>query len=372
MVDIQIKNPSLYPKEDHMGNDSLVLPQRDVSVEAELFTDIIELFFEDAAERVSARTVYCYRSELTPFTTWWEEHPDRHEYKLSKAMFDDFIEWMATDYLNRHGRKPTGYVQARTTQRIRNILDWMHDQGCVQQKITDLCRQLEPEETLKYYPSVEELQAMFDAKPDEESFFHHDHMRIKALLAFTLATGARRTEVAHARVEDLRFDTPLTNVNLNSAHTGYVDLHVVKGGSDIGRVSVFCSKAGLLLKLYLRSFCRTSGSIFMWGDDATYVRIKKLGEYIGATEMHAHSCRDAFIDYWGDANMDGGFMADLALALQVGHSVKSISKNARGHYIDIRNRRKVLTRIRQYYVSPLDQLEIDWEQYPVDLSDVSG
>ena len=187
MAGIQIKNPSLYPKEsDDMNNDSLVLPQRDVSVDAELFSDIIEMFFLDAAERVSDRTVYCYRSELTPFTTWWSDYPERHGYQLSKAMFEDFIEWMATDYLNRHGRKPTGYVQARTTQRIRNILDWMHDQGCVQQKITDLCRQLEPEETLKYYPSVEELQSMMNAVPDEESFFHHDYMRIKALLAFTI------------------------------------------------------------------------------------------------------------------------------------------------------------------------------------------
>jgi integrase len=330
--------------------------QARLSVEASNLIDLIDAFLAEKAS-CAPRTYTNYRNELKPFTEWWQGQQGRYAATLTPGVFDDFLTFM--------GQGHSDYMRFRTTKRIRQFLTWAHNKGAVGARVTELCpRQDEPEAADKYYPSVDDLGRLFAACQGDT------RLRDAALIAFAISTGARRFEIAHAALADLVFDTSWVDLDTShNDHGGYIRLRVTKGdaqGKGQGRISVFDSRAGLLLKAYLRSVGRMpgqAGSIFGMSDTTIHYIVRSLGERAGLGEIHPHAFRSALIDHWHDKNAAAGEAADIAMRLQVGHTLPRSNVSLR--YIDTRNKAKLLRRLRQFHASPLESLVWDWSLWPV-------
>ena len=330
------------------------------TIDATHLCSLIDAFLADKKRRCSHRTYENYLNDLQPFLKWWNECGHTFHHELSETVFNGFIRHLETDYRNAFGRQATTYTKWRVTKRVRQILIYAHHRGFVPVSIFELCPLYKDCERLKFYPTAQELYHVILAAEGET------RLRDAALIAFAISTGARRFELANARMEHLVFDTPTTNVRVGDIHTGYIRLLKVKGdaeGKGIGRVSVFDSVAGLLLKIYLRSVNRTEGTVFGVTDTQMFNIVERLGKRAGIDEIHPHAFRSALVDYWSDYHHKSGHMADLALKMQVGHTVPKDDPIYR--YIDTRNEAKTLRRIREFHTSPLLSMPWNWAEWPV-------
>ncbi len=335
-------------------------PSAERVVDATHLPVIIDAFFDDKGRTVSERTIEDYRNDMRPFLQWWRECETIHGGRLSAEALENFLRWCKSDYRNSFGQPPSSYTLRRVTKRLRQILMWAHNQGYVPVAIHEMVTLYHDPGREKYYPSISELARLLHAP---RGIYR---VRDAALMAFAISTGARRMEIAHARIENLTFATPLEDLSCSSDHSGHILLRVVKGdrsGEGLGRLSVFDWKAGLLVKAWLRSSGEEAGSLFGLGIAGIQKIVRDASMLCELPDLHPHAFRSALIDYWVDKHMDSGAMADIALKLQVGHAIdKSVATN---HYIDYRNRRKILRWLQHYHTSPLEEIDIDWIRYPV-------
>lgn len=343
---------------------SLSLPSTQ-EVEASSLTSLLDLYLEDTKKRVAAESLKDYRVCLAPFRQWWEENPDIHNHKLTEQVFEDFITWYVDVYKPPRAARTTDYMVNKTTILIRRFLRWLHTKGAVQRRIMDLCPlyPCEPKEG-KYYPTVNDLAAMFAACHGPS------RLRNAALLAFLVETAARRNEAANVRAGDLTFATSLMDFSISGENHGHVYLRVVKGndkGKKQGRNSVFSHMTTLLLKMHLLiGNHHPDDSLFSKSDGGIWYIIHSIGSTADLPQIHPHAFRSMFIDWWIDSvGMEGGLAADLALKLQIGHSLNRDVTTS--HYIDLNNSEKNLRRIRAFYTSPLLHLENrgswDWSKW---------
>lgn len=338
---------------------SLSMPAHHL-VQAEQLSALVEAFLAEKRTEISQRTYTRYANDLVPFQQWWSLFPDEHHHELKKDTFTSFLAWCKKDYKNSLGNPSSTYTLVKGTIRIRQFLNWLHTSGCVQVNITDMCPLLHDASGTKYYPDVEELQSLF------ASSYGPNRIRDTALMAFALTTGARRSEIEHSKIENVVFDSPITDLTLGTDHAGHVLLEVTKkdnAGVMHPRVSVFDSKTGLLLKCWIRSLGEFAGSLFGLGEAGIRSVVHECAIRADLPEMHPHAFRSALIDWWVDKNAQAGMLADIAMKLQVGHAMDR--SQASMFYIDTRNRNKVLERIRRFHTSPLEKIDFDWQRFPV-------
>jgi len=334
-------------------------------VDAQEMDALMDAFMADRVKETHKATAAGYRREIEPFRRWWRESSAIHNHKLAQEIFDVFIHWCEHNYRNSHGDKASSYTLHKITVRVRHMLTWAHQMGYVPTNITELCPLYHYRDAVKYYPKPQELAAIIKAPTGKE------RVRDTAFLAFSLSTGARRNEIVNAKIENLTFATPLSNLQVGADHSGHIHPRVVKGdpeGAGKGRDSVFCSKTGILLKAWIRSIGATRGSIFGLGYVGIQNVIRNVAISCKLTDVHQHAFRSAFIDHWAFKHAHAGMMASLALKLQVGHVIDKGEFGATSFYINTSNPWRNLELIKQFHCSPLDDIEIDWARYPVHVS----
>lgn len=330
-------------------------------MEAAALPSLLDAYLADCQIRIDPAAVKNYTNHLRPFREWWSRFAANYDYHLSRTSLQAFVDWLASDYRTVYGQKVSPYAIAKAIALVRRFLRWCHQVGAVEQDISELVPDFETPHPGKYYPAVDELDAILKAPVD-------DHLRLRdtAIMAMLIATGARRFEIANAKIEHLTFATPIENITTSADHSGHVHLRVVKGdntGNGPGRHAVFDGKAGLLTKAYLRLTGKRSGSIFGLLDDGIRKIVHDAGERAGFPQIHPHAFRSAFVDWWFWKNHKHGNAADMALRLQVGHALNS--GDAQTHYINRGNPARIIELIRSYYTSPLEEITIDWARYPV-------
>lgn len=341
---------------------TLSLPQERI-VEASNLPAIIDAYFAETKPKVSPKVGKNYHIHLRRFEQWWDECADVHQYQISQATMKHLVEWLENDYLSAWGHPTTPYNISHTLIMLRRVLRWSFQAGCISPDVSEIVPVYNTKRKQKVWPKAPELAQMLNACAGTH------RIRNMALWAFLISTGARRNEVSHAQIEHLTFNTPLANLRLGDDHSGVVWFRVVKGdpnGLGDGRHSVFCSKAGLLLKLWLLIDGRTQGTIFDLYEAGIRKMINTSAAAVGITRMHPHACRSAFMSHWVRQNSKRSDKpkeyADIALRFQVGHAQRF--GDAQAHYLsedpDWR-----LEIIREHYVTPMDGIDVDWSRLPV-------
>lgn len=356
-VELKLVNPGVNP---YMPL-SLTTPQ-ERRVEASQLPSIIAAYIETTSRTVSPAALKNYARYTRLFMLWWESSVHHHENIISRHTLALYVQWLRHEYEAPIGGHASEYTTKQALVVLRRVLRWAHAVGAVGQDISELVPTFEAARNAKYYPSVAELARLFEACDGAT------RVRDMSLLAFLLATGARRHEAACATVENVHFNTPITCLDMTQNHGGYVHLRITKGdrlGRGLGRYSLFGSKPGLLLKVWLR-WSGNKGDIYGLTDNGIRYIINDVARRAGIRQMHPHACRSAFVSWWAMENAEKGQMADNALRWQVGHALPR--GDVQAYYLsDNPEWRRQL--IAKFYTSPMRDIAIDWRTLPVHIPD---
>lgn len=334
-----------------------IAPPQQRQIDAAALPILIDDFLAAKRRQIAASSVDGYRQDLAPFLAWWQA---RSNSTLDDDSFIEMTAWIERHYLNGFGLPPSPQMIWRTTKRVRQLLAWAHDKGYIPISLVDMCPLYPDPGRDKYFPDADDIAAMLASCTGDT------RIRDAALILFATATGARRFEIAATEVEHIEFDTPLTNLDAGATHTGFVHLRTVKRdtrGKMRPRWSMFDSATGLMLKAYIRAH-NVMGSLFGLTDNGIQLMVRRVAHEAGLPRAHPHAFRAALIDYWREVNATSGPMADIALKLQVGHSLHGNS-DVTMVYQNFSDWRRNRDRIRTHYRSPIELVPIDWRLYPV-------
>jgi integrase len=344
---------------------SLGLPdEREVS--APQFHQFIDLFVEMKARKLTPGTITEYRVALSPFIEWWLDNSDHYNHMLSLSLFEDFFEWYTMSYCSPKLKSgATINMCHKTSALLRRVLRWAHRRGAITEDVSELVPAHSYEPAPPYFPTLDEINRLFLAP------YGRDRIRDAAILAFMASTGCRREEVNNIHAEDVHFMGEGRSLNPDHDHTGYVFFRVSKR-KKIGRVAVFDTVGGLLIRLWMQYSGIREGPLFTIGNQTIYIMVVHHSQRAGITRIHPHNLRHAFNDSWLEVNSSGGDMADVARRMQLGHAIDRNDVNLY-HYSNWRfnpdQPERAVERILQFHTSPLLRLhqsnKWDWSLWPV-------
>lgn len=344
---------------------SLGLPD-EREVNAPHFDHFIDLYIAFKSKKLAPGTITEYRSVLLPFIEWWLENGERYSYNLSLQLFEDFFDWYTLSYYSPKLKGPaTINMCHKTSTLLRRVLRWAHRHGAVSEDVSELVPMHPYESAPQYFPRLDEILRLFLAPTGV------NRVRDAAILAFMVSTGCRRDEVARIRAEDVHFLHEKVSLDPTRNHIGYVYFRVAKRTST-GRVAVFDTIGGLLIKLWLKYSGIRTGKLFSITNQGIYQIVIRHSVSAGITKIHPHNLRHAFNDSWLETNSDKGDMADLARRMQLGHQIDRSDINLY-HYANWRfnpeQPERAVERIAQFHTSPLLRLyesgKWDWDSWPV-------
>ena len=345
--------------EDERGTlvHTMTMPKRQELVDARMLPELVELYFQAKRTDVSAQTERNYREQLAPFLTWFRTYCT--DGTLSRERLVDFANWMRDGYVTRYGRKASQNTAAHCVGRFKGFANWAFTNGCTGTvNLADWTPIMRKQGSRLYFPTVEEMAKLFEAPHGVE------RLSDLALFSVILSTGMRLMEAAYAVVDAVTWTTPPSDLTLGHDHSGTIHLRRVKfdaQGEGVGRIVVFCSTTGLLLKVWIRSGARSGqDTLFDLSDSGISQVVKRRAREAGLPELSPHAFRRAFADYWHDKH---GMEGHAVLKRQLGHSLKG--DVTFDHYIDPRNQRRVAEEIRRWHTSPVERIVIDWAHLPV-------
>jgi integrase len=343
---------------------ALSRPVEHSSIDAAILDELMDLYLSShlAEGVITPATHRIYEVQLRPFREYWRQCPHEHGYQLSRAVLARALEWIRAEYIGPKG-KLLAYVTVEDCfVRLRGLFHWLYKRHCTGSvDLATWCPEIKHIEPDQYYPTIEEVQRLLDAPTG------NFRLRDVTLMTFLISTGARRNEAACAQTGDVEFLTPMTDVTVGNDHRGWCLLRVTKGDRDGvtgGRPVVFCTTAGLLLKVYLRSVSRPPEErIFGIGDVAIGQMIQRHTTAIGVPEISPHAFRRLFSDYWYECQPE----LERLRKAQLGHSISNQDVTMR-HYTNHRNKRRTVQQLLERHVSPLDRICLDWSRFPVQIS----
>lgn len=335
---------------------AMTLPKKQEAIDITLLPELFELFLQEKKQkgRITAKTEKAYRSHTSPFMRWLEMQLTKRVTPLSLT---DFLHWMQNEFRTQRGVKAAPNTVSHCVTCLRALFDWCYAQNCTGGvNLSAWLPQVKKIKSQLYFPDALEMQRLFDAVKGI------DRVRDWALFAFLLSTGARRFEVALAEVDSISFNTPLNMLTADGDHRGSVWLRKVKfdaAGQGAGRNVVFCSTAGLLLKIWLRAADRHGDdTIFGLTDSGMSQVIRRATHTAQLPEISPHAFRRCFADYWDAVH---GAAGRIPLKRQLGHSLGN--DVTQDHYIS-ENPRRVIAEIMKWHVSPLLSMTIRMESMP--------
>lgn len=320
------------------------------SINAAALPQALDLFLQERDSRdLDPRTVENYRHQIQPFRDWWTARADPI---LSQQALADFWAWLSRAWVTATGGPPAASTLHTVARRVRQFLRWLHRTGRLGVDVSDWMPIPPLGDSPQRFLEAADLQAVLDAIPVGPLRF-----RDWALFALLAETGARRFEVAELLADAVEIDP--------GGGGGWAQLRRVKGdamGRGVGRVVAFGPATATALSCY-----RLHHSLLGldWAADPrllqmsnTAIRLRVARWSVAADlPLGAHDFRRTFADHWLDHCPDRAH-ALLLLKLQLGHALRDDVTVA--YYIDTRNRRKVLSRLRDNYVSPLAGLALPW------------
>lgn len=332
-----------------MNTLQLSLKPQQTVIQAQHLDELIDVYLDDVRGTIDDQSVVSYHYQLAPFRQWWRATGAGRDCILTERAFADFLPWAKANYRTARGRRASAATMRSTCTRVRQFLKWLHQRGYLPSDVHKWAPMVAKPTTRRRFLTLDQCRQLFDAVPSGALQY-----RDRAVLAFLLATGARRFEVANALWADLV---------LNEDMTGHVHLRKVKGdntGEMGGRVVAFGPATGQLIHFH-RQFLRITGQvdrdprIFGMTNGAIRKRLEVIGERAG-WPLGSHDLRRTFADHWFNTNR-GSDSSTWALKLQLGHSLGNDVTAA--HYLDLGNRARVAELILSHYVSPVELVGLE-------------
>lgn len=314
-------------------------------IHSAILDDLVDIYLDESI--LPSATVTSYRYQLAPFRAWWKLHGPEVDHVLTEKTLKKFLPWAKKDYRNSRGKKASAATIRSCVVRVRQFFGWLHRTGRLPLDISSWVEMPKKRTAIKRFLTIEQCQALIDAVPDGPL-----RLRDRALVAFMLATGARRFETANALWADLHVDDA----------GGWCRLRKTKNdpdGEGAGRVVVFGPATGQALH-YHQQFLRITGQagrdarVFGMSNTAIKNRFNKLSEILGWT-VGPHDLRRTFADFWWNENKEHLQSMQL-LKLQLGH--KLTNDVTITHYVNISNQDRLVASLRSAYVSPVELLKV--------------
>ena len=341
-------------------NAVMKMPNRAPQIEAANLGDLLTMYQNEKSAGVKWETFRNYRLRLEWFRRFWDEYGPANNYLLTPETFRQYDRWLQTDFRSKYDRPASGDALHRASQQIRQFTEWLYSSQCIEFPISGWVIGHHPVRSEQFWPTLPQFQTLFDHLAASREV-----TRLRDCLGLLLmfGTGARRLEVASVKIENFDFATPITNLTVGDDHSGFAYLDVTKG--DKPRYVRFCSKTGLLAKAWIRTTGRAEGLLLGFGAAGLQIVIDKASAACGLPEMSCHSGRRAFMDYWVAKKPEG--LSYQALKLQCGHSLHGRADVTIDRYIHTSNPNRVKQLITQFHCSPVDDLQIDWSRWPVNI-----
>lgn len=315
--------------------NALTLTPSAAPIEARQLEPLIRLWLDEIAQAdgLAASTPQSYRYQIRPFVLWWRRNGRRHEYQLSRETLAAFDRWLRHDYRQQSGRPLSAASRAVCVRRMRQFFGWAYDRGYAPQPVGRwLPRQSAKPESppVGRHMTPADLIAMLRAAGRSNY-----PIRDVALLALLAGTGARRSEIHAARVE---------NITWHTDGSGALYLAQTKLGKP--RSVLFGPVAGRALQRHLAEAGRQQGRIFEEIEQSDGLRqiIRRTAQRAN-TKCTAHSFRRLFSAYWY-ANHPTDNRAAFMLRLLLGHAGRDVTEE---HYLLLHGEDT-----RPLYVSPIE------------------
>lgn len=351
--------PTPQPREVHTMH-IMSLPRQDIAVDATVLPNLFELYLQTLIQErsLSELTIKSYRVQMSPFFEWFAQQDTT--LLTPKALYE-YTVWLRTKHTTRRGKHPSAQTYNHAITRLGALLKWCYKKDCVPVNMADWLPKLRTANKAAWFPDIADLQALFDATTGAA------RLRNWAVLALFLSTGARLFEIANATPRNLTFASDPHNLRTSDDHSGTLNLEKVKfdaKGEGEGRIVAFCTTTGLLLKVWLLAQQPEADEpIFGLKADGIDKMLRNTAERAKVPEFHPHALRRAFADYW-DAHH--GLDGMLVLKKQLGHSTRGDVTET--HYLR-HNKKRTAATLAKWHVSPMREIQIAWDQYPVHLSE---
>ena len=203
--------------------------------------DHISAFLRELQEvrGLSAHTVNSYASDLAAYVDWGE----RNQVDLMTIRYRSLRGYLAELDAARYERTTV----ARKMACLRAFYGFLLEKGLVAQNPAELLRSPKLPRRLPRALATDELQRLLDAVDESTAV----GLRDSALLEFLYATGARVSEAAGLRAEDIDYDAGRVLLRGKGDKERYVPLHPLaldklKGAGPLSRTAgpVFLSTRG--------------------------------------------------------------------------------------------------------------------------------
>jgi integrase len=342
MIDLLLK-----PQTERQSMIDLQLAANETPIRATHLDHLIDVYLSDCSASVDSATVTSYRHQIAPFRAWWAQAGPPVDHILTARAVEVFPAWVRAEYRNHRGRPPSPASLRSCCVRVRQFTRWLYRTGRLPVDITAWIPLPKKRPQSQRFLTPQQCQDLLEAVPAGPLQY-----RDRAMIAFLLATGARRFEAANALWADLHIDE----------RGGVVRLRKTKGdntGQGGGRIVVFGPATAEAIH-YHDQFLRLTGQagddlrVFGMSNTAIKNRFAKLAERLG-WPIGPHDCRRTFADHWWHSHR-GGDQAMILLKLQLGHAVGHDVTMA--HYIDTTNETRIIELIREAYTGPVEGLRV--------------
>lgn len=314
---------------------------RSIPIEAEQILDFIPDFLAWCADKELAEsTLSNYCNQLVHFQDWYTEFGPTFDHKLTREKVRQYARWLRTSRQTASGGSLAHNTRAGCLRRLKHYFKFCWESELCDADISNWVPQLTMQPRVARHVDSEGILKLFEQIGSRQQ---RCHLRDQALLALLFSTGARRSEIFHVRIEDIKFfddDRP---------GSGFAYMRITK--MDKPRAAIFCKPCAHLLKLHIEDLGRDSGPLWDFERaNAIYRMLETLCRWANLPTVGPHDLRKLWDNYFIAMSPAGDTFAKTFLNLQVGYAAKDVLHR---HYLFLET-----SDIREHYISPLEDPKV--------------
>lgn len=282
----------------------------------------------------SDRTVQGIEMALAHFGKWLATVAAGFDYAITPERMAGFAEWLENDHRKANGEPYSPNSRSSFLKRSRAVLKWAYDTERCDRDISDWVPQV-PQTARAMRPiDVDGIVRMLYAC---QVGHRAKYLRNMVVISLLCGTGARRSEVAEIRIENIQF---------LADDYGSIYLEITKG--NVPRTVFIGPGTTKFLQPFLATLPHSTGKLFSVKSSMLWKIVDKAAARAGIDKVGPHDLRKFFALHWMAkwGKRDG--MAKLALQAQLGHSGQDITEQ---HYLFLRDEH-----VRERYVSPMEMI----------------